>query len=738
MNGQNSVLICPCQTRCEYKFGMQMKHKNSNTGVWKFHAHILSIGIYALLGLTFHTNLQADEKENIDYVTPYYLEDVIVTAERRETDAQKTPISITTFTAEEIDELNITGVADVVLRTPGLTIGNTANMSFPELYMRGIGTKEFSVASDLSIGFYVDDVYIGRAATMVSELFDLERVEILKGPQGTLWGRNAVGGAIHVVTAEPTDEFTTKHQLTYGNFDLFRLAGSVSGPIIDDSVQGKLSYSVRNRDGYADNVFDDSELADAENVSLRGSLRFLPTGKTDLLLSLDYSTDRPTGVAFNPVITGAPANTFGHVEPEGPFNVNHDTASHEHRDIYGVSARLNWEVQDLSFVSISAVRGFNLDLLDDTDGLSVKVIDFIQDTDQYQFTQELRLQNHDDVFEWLLGAYLFHEQSDDRLTLDGISTNLSEVTSNSYSLFGQASYHFTDRVSATFGARTTYENKDFDTQRLGAAAYALTKLDEDWSAFTPKFGLQFQQTDDLLYYASVSRGFRSGGYSTLTEVQNQEPFDPEFVTAYEIGMKSKWFDRRLQTNLAGFYYNHKDLQVTKITAGNQVITTNAAEAREMGLEMDMFALLSERFELNANLSLIDAEYKEFINISSIDVSGNKVNNTPSFSTNLGFRYSIPVKEYGSFSIGAEHQYQSEIFFTETNESLLSQGGYHNFNARIEFETYNEKFKISAFGNNLTDEETVNTTVDLRAAGIGVVEYAFNPPRTFGVAFTYNH
>lgn len=708
-----------------------------------------------LINFLSYADSQADDADISSYATNY-LEDVTVTAERRETDLQKTPISISTFSSQEIEELNIEHMPDLALRVPGLTMANSSNFTAPDIYLRGVGTRDFTVGADLSIGFYIDDVYIGRSGNVFVDMFDLERIEILKGPQGTLWGRNAVAGAIHAITSKPDNTLKAKQKVEYGSFDLLHLSGTVSGPLIDNTLLGKVSYSVRDRDGFTDNSFDNTSSNDAENISGRGSFWFLPNENIDFLLSLDYSKDRPQAIALkNKSIVGNAA-MLGHLEPSGPFNVNQNSNTREHRDTYGISGKLTWDIDQVSLVSISAFRGYRLNAVDDTDATSFTLAETPHQTDQTQFTQEIRLSNKESGrLNWLLGSYFFHEEIEDAFTIDSsdfallfgagdfVSTNFSSLTANSYSIFSQLSYALTERFSATLGGRYTYEEKDFGTRREGAISagdpgFSLTHLDEDWNAFTPKIGLEFQQSSQLFWYASVSRGFRSGGFNAL-QARVQEAFNPEFLIAYELGLKSNWFKKKLQTNLATFYYDHKDLQVTTVTGpvGAPIVKTeNAAKSREWGVEASFLALPAQGFEINTSFAFLDAEYTEYISGTN-DFSGNSINHSPAFSSYFGVQYSLPLRTFGFLTFGMEHQFQSKVYFTEKNQDILSQGDYHNFNARVSFETYDGHFNLSFFANNLTDEETVQTGVDLQDA-LGIVNDAYNPPRTFGITFTLSN
>jgi iron complex outermembrane recepter protein len=695
----------------------------------------------------------------------YQLEPIIVTAEKRPSEAQNVPISITTFTSDIIRVSTIEQVPDLALLTPGLTIGNNSNTSVPEIFLRGVGTTDFSIGSDISIGFYFDDVYIGRGEAMFFELFDLERIEVLRGPQGTLYGRNTIGGAINIITNKPTHEFSASQQVKIGDFDLFNVNGTISGPIVHDRILGKLSYSYKDRDGYSENVFNGRELVDADNYSGRGKLWFFMSESVDLLLDIDFSKDRPTAVAYKPKLTGGSIfggdlgnitlTNLGHVEPSDPFKVNQDTSINENREIFGVSGKLSWDMDELSLVSISAYRTLSFDSLNDVDGSSLQLIDFFSEFEQHQFSQEFRLSNKDHgPVQWITGAFLFFENSDGRNTTsfqdlslflgpgNYSGTNVTEAESRTYAVFGNGTVEMTERFSAIFGLRYSYEEKAFEIERisndlavLGDAGFPRTTDKDQWKAWTPKIGLQFQYTDKVMVYSTVSRGFKSGGYNAIQQ-EKQDSFDPEFITAFEVGVKSIWFERRLQLDTSAFYYDHTDLQVQTVVpsaAGTSldVVTTNAAEASSIGVEIELHGRPTKALDITGGISVLHTGYKDFINADGIDVSDNDLKRSPELSTNVAIQYTFPIGDTWNISLRGEHQYQSKFFFTETNEGILSQEGFHNLNARVAFNTSNGRLSIAAFGKNLTDEETANVAFDFRDS-LGAVLRTFNPPRTYGL------
>lgn len=722
------------------------------------------------IALSFSTrSSESPDSLNSKQPTTEQFPEVIVTAPRRPTNLQDTPIAMTVFTGDDLQSSTIHDVPELALRTPGLVIGNNRNTSIPEIFIRGVGTVDFGVGSDLSVGFYVDDVYIGRPGAMFFDLYDTERIEILRGPQGTLYGRNTLGGAINIITNKPTDKFESVQNLRLGNFDLIAVNGRLSGPIVRDEVLGKLSYSYIDRAGYNRNVYDGRRLADAESYSGRSSLWLTPKGDISMLLTVDHTQDRPTAMVFKPVQTGMPVLSwpgaptvadppFNHVEPADTFKVNHDNPGSEDRKLFGISSNLTWATGSAILNSISAYRTFDIAVDEDSDGLSIQLGDFVQDERQQQVSQEFRIRNDDDSqLKWLLGAFLFSEQSDDRHSIlsqdfdrilgPGIyaTTNTSEVESQSYALYGETTYELTNSWSATAGVRYTYEAKEAESARVVNSFAAFGQQDfetvdkDHWEAVTPKLGLQCELSDISLIFGTVSRGFKSGGFNSFAD-RIEEPFDPEFITAYEAGVKSEWFERRLRLNATAFYYDHTDLQLLSVTAGAaavQIKTRNVSEAKEMGLELEASMRPTQGFDIAGSIALLDTEYTEFVTDNNVDVSGNAVKRAPELTSNLVAQYATRVTPYWGLVLRGEHQYQTSMFFTETNESILSQRAFHALSARVAIESVDDHFAIALFGKNLTDEEIINVAIDIRDF-TGTVNRSYLPPRTFGIELTYRY
>ncbi len=275
------------------------------------------------------------------------------------------------------------------------------------MYIRGVGTKDISTASDASIGIYVDDVYISRAAAIFFDLFDIEQIEVLRGPQGTLYGRNTIGGAIRITTSKPTNDFHLEKRIKVGNFNLFNLAGAISGPISKDTALGKLSYHIKNRDGFSKNIFNGEEFSEVDSIAGRGTLWFFPTNNVSLELGADFQKDRPDAIVYKPEIIGnikvngadiglsvndAP---FNHSEPSNNFEVNHGSRdTSDKRDIWGVSGKLTWDIDNLTLMSLSSFRKLDVDLIDNPDGLGLSFFDLLLKKEQKQFAHQQFLVNY--------------------------------------------------------------------------------------------------------------------------------------------------------------------------------------------------------------------------------------------------------------------------------------------------------------------------------------------------------
>ncbi len=550
------------------------------------------------------------------------LEEVIVTTQKRAEPLQSLPLAVTAISGEELSNMGITDIKGVTERTPGFTMGSF-NAGQPQLYIRGIGSNEDSPAGDQSVIVFVDEVYIGRSAGMDVDLFDLERVEVLRGPQGTLFGKNVVGGAVSMITTKPSEEAVMKFEAGIGNFQAMNFRGLVSGELADN-VFGKVSFSSRRRDGYVESraadypqffdpatVFDldDVQQSDLNTDSVRGHLRFTPSSELEINVSANFSRMDQAGPGRH-FIGAADGSSIWHTA-ESQLIANYDDEIHTNVaedagfskiDISGVTARIDYDFPAFTFTSLSSFRKVESkisNLIFGTPGQTNLLLSnggapllggsnpYTDDSDTY--TQEFRFTSTGDgKLQWVAGLYYLQEQTVRNETSpigvfgsDGAGGSIPFVpigdgggfgdnTTDSYAIFGQFSYAITDRLSLSVGGRQTWEEKDYlsigtPTPLAGARDYTLN-LSEDWSEFTPKVTIDYQFTDDAFVYFTYSEGFKSGGFpggGGNVEIASTG-FDPEEAILYELGAKTEWFDNRFRLNIAAFQTDYTDLQILQL------------------------------------------------------------------------------------------------------------------------------------------------------------------------------
>lgn len=548
------------------------------------------------------------------------LAEIVVTAQRRSENLQEVPLSVTAFTADSLREQGIDSIKGITERVPGLTMGQF-NPGQPQIYIRGVGTNVHGAAEDPGVIVFVDEVYIGRAQGSDIDLFDLERVEVLRGPQGPLFGRNVIGGAISMITTKPTAETKWAVEGSFGDFKSMSGRAFVSGEIAGD-VYGKVAVAAKRRDSHLINnigrfssafplngSFANGGLNGTSSESIRTQLRYQPRDNVDVNLTLHFSTQDADG-AVRHFIKGAGTGGVFYLSDttlipgysDDYRNVLTDNAGSYRAQAYGANLRFDVGINDaINFTSLTAYRfakatnfepGLGspaLSLLR-LNGTSPTVVPFTVDGGNDYFdrdrmiTQELRLNSTGGgKLNWVAGLFFLDQEvyRDETATigiktrgpngtLGGTNTFGNEIQfsdNQSYAVFGQASYAFNDQWSATLGARYTNDKKDFrgigDPGGLTINEAYDVADNKSWSATTPKGSIEFKPYNAVLLYASAAKGYKAGGYSNVapTALVARTPYDPEKALQYEIGAKTEWFDRRLRVNLAAYQIKYDDLQV---------------------------------------------------------------------------------------------------------------------------------------------------------------------------------
>jgi iron complex outermembrane receptor protein len=727
-----------------------------------------------------------------DEVAEGRLDTVVVTARRRAETLQDVPLAVTAFGESQISNLQADNVSGLQYATPNLYF-DEGDASNAVVYLRGVGQNDSLAFADPGVGVYVDDVFIARSQAAFLELFDVERVEILRGPQGTLYGRNTIGGAVKFVSKRPTDDLEAYGEVGLGNFNSVIAKGRLSGPLSEGKVYAKGAFAYSKRDGFNENVFTGEDDGDVNSLSGRVGLYFTPSDELEIDLTLDASRERPdtsrnpsrrTAATGIPDPVGAPFTPQTFPASPDPYQVNVNAGGLSDIDAYGLTARASWQATDaLRLESISSYRSFEFQLNLDTEGTPLKLLDVYLDQTQSQFSQELRgTYDAGGPLSFTGGVYYFH---DDDLTLSGVD-NLSaslfgfpvtlfgfatssladtKQITDSAAVFGDLSYDLTDRLSVSAGARYTTETKESSrrfenyfnpavsviTDRppflAGAGTPGIIIAGEaDFEAFTPKVSVAYDVSDDILVYASASRGFKSGGFSgRANNAFSFQPFKPEFVWSYEGGLKTSWNEGRLVANAAVFLNDYTDIQVTSFGADPVTgvfvdLFTNAAAATIQGLELELLAIPVDGLSLSASVGLLDAQYDEFdILVGNVvtDVSSRSLVNSPEVSASFGATYDFGLTDALKATMHGDLAYRGSYANEVTDSPNLRQDAYWISNAFFAVKTLDERWEARAGIRNIGDEAILVQGFNL-AAFPGVETAFFAAPRTYDFRLIYRY
>jgi iron complex outermembrane recepter protein len=695
--------------------------------------------------------------------------DIVVTAQRRSQRLEDVPLSVSVFGDDFITRGRSQTVADLVAYTPGVS-GTTVSTTTPRITVRGVSTEDFGVGSDPALGIYVDDIYLGRGVSSIADLFDVERVEVIKGPQGTLFGRNTTAGAISIKTARPdATAFAANADASLGNFGLVTARGALNLPLGGDLAL-RIAGSTRNRDGFVANTLG-GRIAAIESHAVRAGLGF-DGGTLRALLSAEYRAGRSQpGPYLNRVLVGT--------DPFGPISSNlidgTPERARDHIDAYRATLRIEAELGDaVTLTSITGYNGFDNSYLEDTDASPLTLLHFGTDGRQDSYSQELRLTGKSGAFAWSFGAsfardiiasyqyaafseedfctILFAGSCADALGVAGAArvreASLGRVRNTSGAIYGDVTLSATDRLELVGGLRWARDVKRFrlrlplNDNLLGPVIIvppspdqlaALGSLGADGtlrqrfaaSSWQPRAAIRYRLTEEISAYLSASRGFKAGGFNQLSP---GPAFAPEKIWSYEAGVKGTAFDRRLRFDLSVYRFDYRDLQVLVDFAGS-VVTRNAGAASGEGVELQLSARPVDGLTISGGLALQNAKYDRFIPNNTQDFSGNRLVRAPRFSSNLVVDGAFPLREGLAALARVEASYRSRQFFDPSNRLWESQKGYALVNASIGL-GIGEGWEARTWIQNVFNKRYL---VDTSQVVADVLEYAQRgEPRTYGI------
>jgi len=731
------------------------------------------------------------------------LEEIVVTATRRKERLQDVASSATVFSGEDLQALRVLEPQDLAEQTPGLLAKYGPNgLATVGFYMRGVGINDFTGTVDPSVGVYVDEVFQPTPDMLNFAVYDIERVEVLRGPQGTLYGRNSTGGAINFITARPTPEFEGYARAGYGSFDTFTASGALSGPL-SETLLGRLSMSAINAsssDGYSFNRFTNNDLGKNESLAARGQLQWQPSEDFTLRVMYNYGDSKSEQALLQHVGTRDPANLANVCAPviagrvdegacvdflgyfDGDGDV-YDGAANVDPELDlrsdDVTLTMDWNIGNATLTSISGYADFSKRQSQDIDASPNVVADNFTFNDVENFSQEIRLTSDDSFrWPWIVGANYGKTDIDWFQTIDlsqlAIPTSNGAVQSTeAWALFGQLTIPLSETFDFVGGLRFTNETRDWTgatfvgtfgslDEALASGAPRLsqlplpdgdpgqggpldfpTSLEEDKVDFSAV--LRYRPSEDAMYYASISEAFRSGGYSSAVIFSQAalEPYAPETLRSYEIGMKLSLAENRVRFNTSAFFYDYEDFQATFVRATEaSARLQNAGDVEIIGLEASLDWVPVTNLTLGAGVALLDTEIVETdVVLPPLDggpestIEGNEIPNAPNVTFNGRIRYEWPVGGTLAAAIQTDFNYVDEHFLEPNNREYLSEDGYFLANARVSLLSQGGPWQVSAWVKNLSDEEYRTAAQDL-ALSLGFSEIVMGMPTTWGVDFEY--
>ncbi len=730
------------------------------------HRQSLSLLLLAVLA-TGVTSISVAAGNDLFELPLEQLEHLVVTAQKREESPQEIPVSISVFSGADVASYGIRDTQALQVAIPGLVFNNTGTSAQP--YLRGVGTRFAFAGLEPSVATYVDDRYVARAQATLFEMVDVERIEVLKGPQGTLYGRNAVGGAIRIVTRDVEGAFSGDVVGTLGDFDLRSLSGTVNVPF-STSVGARFSALVKDRDGYADNLDPRGarDLDDRDVRVLRAKLRWDASDRITSRLTLQHSRQKDN--FRNDVVDLSPPGLNAGIAAGGISGREVDevataVAGHIDDEQWSLDLRVDVALGGFDLVSITTYHDFDQTTVTDADGTSAVILDVPAVPQEAEaFSQELQLvSNSEGRWRWLAGSYFFREDADFEIILDTPTGLMSQgdqrAETTAFALFGQATRELGGRWAVTVGGRWSYENK---RARVAASKLAAVTLPPapfsdraSWNELTPKLTLE-RRFGTGMAYLSYARGFKSGGYNYAASLNGGRVLEPEVLDMIEVGWKTSWAEGRVRFNGSVYYYDYRDLQVTRAATGSGVnVTENAADAEVLGVDFDLVWNPVERMSLTVGLNLLDSEYEDYVATSSVfssvvsgdpsepgmsstpfDAAGEDLLRAPDRSLFVAAEARFPVGR-ATLPVVVSYAYKGDYLFdfiAHPTSERLRQRSYGLVSARATLVMPDQRWSVAVWGNNLTDEDDYFTDIVGNSAGI---RGSRGEPRTWGVDVAYH-
>lgn len=700
---------------------------------------------------------QADDNSKLD---AYVIEEIVVTAQKRAEPLSTIPLAVTAISGETLAETGAYGTSSIGSLSPNVNFTNETARDAVFITIRGVSGTDTRNEADPTTAFHIDGAYVPRLSGANAYFYDVDRVEVLRGPQGTLYGRNSTSGAVNVISRKPTGDFGGHVELLYGNYDRFLTTGAINVPLIDDGLAVRAAFITEDRDGYRNN---DPMRANGDDANdWAGRIHLLAKPTTSLNLLLTYETYRRKGVGGVQGLLPFAGNPRPNASITDRTSFPLNTQGFRDNKTDSFRAQIDYDLDVATATYQYSWRRERRDALNDLDGTAISNSTLAEKFSSRSQTHEFRLtSNGDQSFDWLVGGFYLDEKLDSifniqiptaigafsRLDFDFIDRDQKNT---SLAVFGQGSYGLTDRLDFTVGVRYTRDDKDKPDsaqviRRLNSVGppplqTIVQNQSADWSKVTWRTALDYSLSERTLLYASVSSGYKAGGFNRGA---SQAIYNPETVISYELGTKTRAFDDRLRLNLSAFYYDYKGLQLAQVESqpGGVIenITRNAASASVWGLEAEGEAILWRNGRLTFAAGYLSAEFDDFPNVlddltgSIEDISGNKLVNAPSFSGTIGFEPVALKVGNGILTPRVQFHYESEAFLRIQNKEHDRRKGYTRTDVRLRYGDADSSWFGEAFIENVENNNVISSaSAGTLIIGVGSsFKGVFLAPRTYG-------
>ncbi|WP_321491462.1 TonB-dependent receptor [uncultured Desulfobacter sp.] len=710
------------------------------------------------------TRSETTPASNTPQPKEYTLPPLVVTStEAAQARLQNTSGSASVLSGDSLGMSTTTAIQDLGLWVPNAEFSQFRG--YPMGFIRGVGAQlpDF-YGADSNVAYYLDGIYIENGFGMDMALFDVQRIEVLRGPQGTVSGSSAGGGAVNIVTCSPTDEPEYLVGLEYGSYNKQRLDAVVSGPVVKDKIKSRLAVTHTQQDGWLSNQGPGQDAEDQDFTGVRAKVTLTPSDRMEVRLTGNYYETDTTGPGYKLISDqGSLATDYGAKVPSGFYDFATDAAANDDSSALGFSAVINARLSDtITLNSITGYQKFKRDLTFDHDASQLDFLVNDESIEVSQRSQQIQLYGVQGPWTWMTGLFFNSQKASDYLIqkLDGIYFDMPgqtfvfqgpfDVETQTFAAYANTRYAVTKRLGLEAGLRWNNDTKKASAcPEADPGTITLSSFDEEkkLQRFLPKFAVDYRVAPDALWYATVARSSRLGYLQFSNTLYGQDPgLDPQDIWSYESGLKTQWFDHRLMANLAVFYIDYKNLQIDTST-GSAILSGNAPKAEVKGVELEIRARPLPRLSLFAAASYLDSEFTDYGNAvnplytssssgvsGTISTTGNRLPFTPKFKFCFGTQYIIALSQWGFVALAGNVTWRDKFYFDHYQSEATSQDAYTIVNAQIRYETRDGRWAADLYGKNLTNEKYY-TYKFMELDSTNIVA-SMGAPRMFGVRLTY--